>query len=53
MLDRIQPSLATLLALSANSPFWQGVDSADASFRYQAWGTVMDADKLGRRQGAP
>jgi carboxylate-amine ligase len=27
-----------LLALSANSPFWQGQDSAYASFRYQAWG---------------
>ncbi|MFI5337917.1 MAG: glutamate-cysteine ligase family protein, partial [Opitutales bacterium] len=33
VLDRIQPWLATLLALSANSPFWQGVDSAYASFR--------------------
>ena len=38
VLDRIQPWLATVLALSANSPFWQGVDSAYASFRYQAWG---------------
>ena len=38
VLDRIQPWLATLLALSANSPFWQGMDSAYASFRYQAWG---------------
>jgi carboxylate-amine ligase len=37
-LDRIQPWLATLLALSANSPFWQGLDSSYASFRYQAWG---------------
>jgi gamma-glutamyl:cysteine ligase YbdK (ATP-grasp superfamily) len=26
-----------LLAVSANSPFWQGRDSAYASFRYQAW----------------
>jgi carboxylate-amine ligase len=38
VLDRIQPWLAPLLALSANSPFWQGRDSAYASFRYQAWG---------------
>jgi glutamate---cysteine ligase / carboxylate-amine ligase len=38
VLDRIQPWLATLLALSANSPFWQGMDSSYASFRYQAWG---------------
>ena len=37
-LDRIGPWLATLLALSANSPFWQGRDSSYASFRYQAWG---------------
>jgi carboxylate-amine ligase len=38
VLDRIGPWLATLLALSANSPFWQGQDSSYASFRYQAWG---------------
>jgi carboxylate-amine ligase len=37
VLDRIGPWLATLLALSANSPFWQGIDSSYASFRYQAW----------------
>jgi carboxylate-amine ligase len=38
VLDRIQPWLAPLLALSANSPFWQGSDSAYASYRYQVWG---------------
>ncbi|HWG62085.1 MAG TPA: glutamate--cysteine ligase [Streptosporangiaceae bacterium] len=38
VLDRIQPWLAVVLALSANSPFWQGLDSSYASFRYQAWG---------------
>jgi carboxylate-amine ligase len=38
VLDRIGPWLAILLALSANSPFWQGLDSSYASFRYQAWG---------------
>jgi carboxylate-amine ligase len=37
VLDRIRPWLAVLLALSANSPYWQGRDSAYASFRYQAW----------------
>jgi carboxylate-amine ligase len=37
-LDRIGPWLAILLALSANSPFWQGQDSSYASFRYQAQG---------------
>jgi glutamate---cysteine ligase / carboxylate-amine ligase len=38
VLDRIRPWLPVLLALSANSPFWQGRDSEYASFRYQAWG---------------
>ena len=38
VLDRAGPWLATLLALSANSPFWQGLDSSYASFRYQVWG---------------
>lgn len=38
VLDRIQPWLAPLLALSANSPFWQGRDSGYASYRYQSWG---------------
>jgi carboxylate-amine ligase len=38
VLDRSGPWLATLLALSANSPYWQGRDSSYASFRYQVWG---------------
>jgi carboxylate-amine ligase len=38
VLDRIGPWLSVLLALSANSPFWQGRDSSYASYRYQAWG---------------
>jgi glutamate---cysteine ligase / carboxylate-amine ligase len=37
VLDRIRPWLPVLLALSANSPFWQGRDSSYASYRYQAW----------------
>ena len=37
VLDRIRVWLPVLLALSANSPFWQGTDSGYASFRYQAW----------------
>ena len=36
-LDRIRPWLAPLLALSTNSPFWQGVDSGYASYRSQVW----------------
>ncbi len=43
VLDRIQPWLAPLLALSANSPFWQGRDSAYASYRYQVWGRLPSA----------
>jgi carboxylate-amine ligase len=38
VLDRAGSWLATLLALSANSPFWQGRDSEYESFRYQVWG---------------
>jgi len=37
VLDRIRPWLPVLLALSANSPFWRGMDSGFASYRYQAW----------------
>lgn len=36
-LDQIRVWLPTLLALSANSPFWQGADTGFASYRYQAW----------------
>ena len=35
VLDRIRVWLPTLLALSANSPFWQGTDTKYASFRSQ------------------
>jgi glutamate---cysteine ligase / carboxylate-amine ligase len=38
VLDRIRPWLPVLLAISANSPFWQGEDTDFASFRSQAWG---------------
>jgi carboxylate-amine ligase len=38
VLDRIGPWLPPLLALSANSPYWQGQDSQYDSYRYQAWG---------------
>lgn len=37
VLDRIRLWLPLLLALSSNSPYWQGTDSGYASFRYQAW----------------
>ncbi len=38
VLDRIRVWLPSLLALSANSPFWQGRDTSYASFRSQAQG---------------
>ncbi|GAA4895216.1 glutamate--cysteine ligase [Streptomyces coeruleoprunus] len=38
VLDRIRPWLSVLLALSANSPFWQGHDSGYSSYRSRVWG---------------
>jgi glutamate---cysteine ligase / carboxylate-amine ligase len=38
VLDRIRPWLPVLLAMTANSPFWQGRDSGYASYRQQVWG---------------
>lgn len=38
VLDRIRGWLPALLALSANSPFWQGEDTKYASYRSQAMG---------------
>lgn len=37
VLDHIRGWLPTLLALSANSPFWQAEDTGYASFRSQVW----------------
>lgn len=37
VLDRIRPWLPALLAISANSPFWQERDSGYASYRSQVW----------------
>ncbi|WP_329027221.1 glutamate--cysteine ligase 2 [Streptomyces sp. NBC_00690] len=38
VLDRIRPWLSVLLAISANSPFWQGKDSGYSSYRSRVWG---------------
>lgn len=38
VLDHLRPWNAVLLALSANSPFWNGDDSGYQSFRSQVWG---------------
>lgn len=37
VLDGLRPWLAVLLALSANSPFWQGVDTGYSSYRSRVW----------------
>ncbi|MDQ2791887.1 MAG: carboxylate--amine ligase [Pseudonocardiales bacterium] len=47
VLDRIRGWLPCLLALSANSPFWQGHDSGYASFRSQVWGRWPSAGPTG------
>ncbi|WP_306335609.1 glutamate--cysteine ligase [Streptomyces sp. KL118A] len=38
VIDRIRSWLPVLLALSANSPFWQGNDSLYSSYRSRVWG---------------
>ena len=38
VVDRVQPWLAVLLAVTANSPFWNGIDTGYRSFRSQLQG---------------
>lgn len=54
VLDRIRGWLPALLALSANSPFWQGEDTKYASFRSQAimrWPTAGPTEVFGTAAG--
>jgi carboxylate-amine ligase len=37
VMNRVRPWLPVLLALSANSPFWQGLDTGYSSYRLQVW----------------
>ncbi|WP_432495305.1 carboxylate-amine ligase [Kineococcus gypseus] len=37
VLDRVRPWAPVLLALSGNSPYWQGVDTGHASYRSRVW----------------
>ena len=37
VMDRIRDKLAVLIALSANSPYWNGVETGFESYRTQAW----------------
>jgi len=46
-LDRLRPWLAPLLALSANSPFWQGADTGYASYRNEVWSRLPSAGPYG------
>lgn len=50
VLDRIRVWLPALLALTANSPYWQGTDSSYASFRTQVmsrWPSAGPPDVFG------
>lgn len=54
VLDRIRVWLPTVLALSANSPYWHGTDTGYASYRYQAlsrWPTSGPTDVFGSPEG--
>ena len=46
VLDRIRSWLPSLMALSSNSPFWNGRDSGYASFRTQAWNRWSSAGPM-------
>ena len=47
VIDRLPRWLPTLLALSSNSPFWQGQDTGYASFRTVIWGLWPTAGPSG------
>ncbi|WP_258803834.1 glutamate--cysteine ligase 2 [Pseudarthrobacter sp. NS4] len=47
VLDRIRDKLAVLTALSANSPFWNGVPTGFESYRTQAWNRWPTAGPAG------
>lgn len=52
VMDRTRPWLAVLLALSTNSPFWEGDDTGYASFRipvFDRWPTTGTPLVLGSR----
>jgi glutamate---cysteine ligase / carboxylate-amine ligase len=46
-LNRVRPWLAPLLALSANSPFWESVDTDYASYRTELWARWPTAGPAG------
>lgn len=52
IMDRVRPWLPVLLALTANSPYWEGVDTGYASFRtmtFDRWPTSGTPMAFGSR----
>jgi carboxylate-amine ligase len=47
VINRARAWLAPMLALSANSPFWEGMDTGYASYRTQVWGRLPTAGPPG------
>ncbi|MGF7237671.1 MAG: glutamate--cysteine ligase [Frankia sp.] len=47
VLDRIRVRLGPLIALTANSPFWQAQDTDYASYRTQVWNRWPSAGSVG------
>ena len=47
VVNRVRPWLSTLLALSANSPFWDGEDTGYASYRHEVWSRWPTAGTAG------
>lgn len=51
-MSRIRPWLPALLALSASSPWWDGLDTGFASYRSEIWARWPTAGMPGRFSGA-
>ena len=58
-MNAIRRRLPVLLALSSNSPFWEGVDTGFASYRTEIWarwptaGPIGEFSSVGRVRGTP
>jgi carboxylate-amine ligase len=52
VVNRLRRWLPVLLALSANSPYWDGVDTGYASFRTEVWARWPTSGPPGRYDGA-
>ncbi|BFO17694.1 hypothetical protein SHKM778_40820 [Streptomyces sp. KM77-8] len=53
-MDRLRPWLTVLVALSANSPFWQGGDTGYSSYRtrvWQRWPSAGPTETFGSAEG--